>query len=170
MFMEYEELTLCFKDLALPRIIGERDIKELQEPGVLYHGTPIQNISEILRRGLLARLSVRMYSCLTPNLEQAIYFTNFVHHLCGLRGFGVLCIDKNKLPQKIKEELETDPQYDEGVITRRDVFPKDIQKIILANHGVRKYSFDALSAEISKTGKKVKLIDYDSGNNRYNFV
>src|SRR3989344_3472172 len=161
-FMEQDSNKISnFLDLKFPRISGETDIGELQELGVLYHGTPMRNVPRILKRGLLTKYSTRGYLCLTHDLNRAIYFTNFVQDLFGVNAFGVFCIGKNELPVEIKTKLEADPLFPEGLITFRNIPKKYIQKIILANQGVRKHSFENILRNASELGKTVQVIEYD---------
>ncbi len=175
----YEELMSVIENFGSPRIEGKIDLNELQEQGMLYHATPLKNVLGILRRGLLTRFANNSgYLCLTPYLQTAIYFANSVHHLSGVGGLGIFGVDKGGLPQKIRDEFREDPLSPSiSVITRRDISPRYIQEVILANQGVKKgtfgeisleYVFEELSTISSRMGKRVRVIDLDCGTNMFN--
>jgi hypothetical protein len=152
-------------------------ITELQTPNRLYHGTPERRLEKLLDEGVSVKEAAksqngRKIQCITPSLEEAIYFTHHVHLMFGggNRYLGVVQIDPSKLRKRTREQFEPDQLNPKSLVTYHSIPSTSFDKLFLVDiNGTRTDMLDKSNELSEKYGIDVVTIDYDLANNSFRF-
>src|SRR3989344_3170477 len=118
----------------------DQRIDALQAKNTLYHATPLHRLERVLSSGLVVSESFcsdnkGRYLCLTEDLGSAITFSyKSIPKSAEARLIvGAVGLDKNRLPKSLKNQLEEDQRFENGIITRASIAPIFFSELILAD-------------------------------------
>jgi len=156
--------------------LSER-IDTLNSESMLYHATALHRLEGVLAKGLDISKSSRSdergsYLCLTWDLGHALSFAyRYLPKSPQTRLIvGAVGLDQNKLPNNIKNQLEEDPLFKDGVITRESISPTFFSELILTDLEGDNYDLVETAKNIERVHKlPVRTIDYDLSTARFEF-